>query len=102
MVSAKRRRSKYLCAEQFDAAYLEAGTNIADRPLSVIRERIGYLIKAFCTRFPDKKIFLMTPVRGLSDVSVTALDYRQYYANTRKVITELAGRVFECGTVGRA
>ena len=81
---------EYLCGERFDAAYLEAGTNIADRPLSVIRERIGYLIKAFCTRFPDKKIFLMTPVRGLSDVSVTALDYRQYYANTRKVITELA------------
>ena len=76
----------YLCGESFDAAYLEPGTNIADRPAEIIEERVGGLINAFCTRFPDKTIFIATPIRGLSDVSATASDYRENYAKTRRVI----------------
>lgn len=83
---------EYLCSENFDAVYLEAGTNLADRPLSVIRERIGGLIDAFCSRFPDKTIFLMTPIRGLSDVSSTASDYRENFPKSRSVICEGAAR----------
>lgn len=77
----------YLCGEAFDAAYLEPGTNIADRPLPVIEERVGYLIDTFCTKFPEKKIFVATPVCGLTDVSDTASDYRENFAKTRSVIT---------------
>lgn len=78
---------EYLCGEKFDAAYLEPGTNIADRPLEVIEERVGRLIDTFCTGFPDKKIFVTTPVFGLSDVSDTASDYRRNFEKTRGVIT---------------
>lgn len=77
----------YLCGETFDAVYLEPGTNIADRPLHVIEERVGSLIDTFCTKFPEKKIFVATPVCGLSDVSDTASDYRENFAKTRSVIT---------------
>ena len=77
----------YLCGEAFDAAYLEPGTNIADRPLPIIEERVGYLIDTFCTKFPEKKIFVATPICGLTDVSDTASDYRENFAKTRSVIT---------------
>lgn len=80
----------YLCAQDFDAVYLEPGTNIADRPTEVVKERVGNLIDRFCTQFPKKTIFLMTPVRGLSDVSGTAADYRENFNRTRSVITEYA------------
>ena len=38
-------------------------------------------------KFPEKKIFVATPVCGLSDVSDTASDYRENFAKTRSVIT---------------
>lgn len=88
----ERETIDYLCGEEFDAVYLEPGTNIADRPLNVIEERVGYLIDTFCEKFPDKKIFIMTPVRGLSDVSTTASDYKKNFEKSRKVITEHAAK----------
>ena len=60
--------------------------------LQVIEERVGYLIDTFCEKFPDKKIFIMTPVRGLSDVSTTASDYKKNFEKSRKVITEHAAK----------
>ena len=88
----ERETVEYLCGEQFDAVCLEPGTNIADRPPEVIEDRVGHLIDTFCLRFPDKKIFVLTPVRGLSDVSSTASDYRDNFAKSRKVITEHAAK----------
>ena len=60
--------------------------------LQVIEERVGYLIDTFCEKFPDKKIFIMTPVRGLSDVSTTASDYKKNFEKSRKVIAEHAAK----------
>ncbi len=60
--------------------------------LQVIEERVGYLIDTFCEKFPDKKIFNMTPVRGLSDVSTTTSDYRKNFEKSRKVIAEHAAK----------
>lgn len=78
---------EYLFTEEVDAVYLELGTNIADRPKNVIEERVGSFIDAVCLRFPDKKIFMMTPIRGLSDVSATVSDYRENFAKTRETIS---------------
>lgn len=83
---------EYLCSEKFDAAYLEAGTNIADRPADVIEERLGNLISSFCERFPQKKIFLMTPVKAFSDVSSTAPLYGENFAKTRRAISAYAAK----------
>ena len=83
---------EYFLTEQFDAVYLELGTNIATRPLFAIEERVGPLIDALCTRFSDKTVFLMSPIKGFSDVSNTAKDYRIKFANTRKVIAEHAAK----------
>lgn len=83
---------EYFLTERFDAVYLELGTNIATRPLFAIEERVGPLIDAFCTRFSDKKVFLMSPIKGFSDVSSTAKDYSVKFANTRKVISEHAAK----------
>lgn len=88
----ERETVEYLCRETFDAVYLEPGTNIANRPLAIIEERVGTLIDTFCERFADKKIFIMTPVRGLSDVSKTTEDYTEYYARSRGVIVSHAQR----------
>lgn len=81
---------EYLMREQFDALYLEAGTNIADRPYEVIDERVGALIDTACSVHKDKTVFVVTPVRGLSDVSSTAANYRKNFANSKKVIVEHA------------
>ena len=83
---------EYFLTERFDAVYLELGTNIATRPLFAIEERVGPLIDAFCTRFSDKKVFLMSPIKGFSDVSSTAKDYSVKFANTRKVISGHAAK----------
>lgn len=88
----ERETVEYLCRETFDAVYLEPGTNIANRPLAIIEERVGTLIDTFCERFADKKIFIMTPVRGLSDVSKTTEDYTEYYSRSRGVIVSHAQR----------
>ena len=82
----ERETIDYLTGERCDAVYLEPGTNIADRPLAVIESRVGGLIDTFCEKFPEKKIFIMTPIRGLSDVSDTALDYREKFPRSREVI----------------
>lgn len=78
---------EYLKTQTFDIAYLELGTNIANRPIEVIEERVGGFIDDFCKSFPDKKLFFTTPVRGLSDISELSLDYNEYFANARNVIT---------------
>lgn len=78
---------EYLCSEEADAVYLELGTNIADRPKSVIEERVGDFIDAVCERFSAKKVFMSTPIRGLSDVSTTAADYRLNFEKTRDIIS---------------
>ncbi len=78
---------KFLKSESFDIAYFELGTNIADRPMAIIEERVGEFIDDFCKSFPQKKLFFTTPIKGLSDISELSLDYKKYFANTRKVIT---------------
>lgn len=78
---------EYLFTEEADAVYLELGTNIADRPKSVIEERVGGFIDAVCAHYPDKKIFMATPMRGFTDVSTTASDYRENFAKTRETIS---------------
>lgn len=79
---------EYLKGESFDVAYFELGTNIANRPISIIEERVGEFIDDFCKSFPDKKLFFTTPVKGFSDLSELSLSYEKYFANTRKVITK--------------
>ena len=81
---------EYLKSESFDVAYFELGTNIADRPIKVIKERVGEFIDDFCKSFPNKKLFFTTPVRGLSDISEFSMDYKRNFANSRKVITQTA------------
>ncbi len=81
---------EYLKNESFDIAYFELGTNIANRPIEIIEERVGGFINDFCKSFPNKKLFFTTPVRGLSDISNLSLAYDKFFANTRKVITETA------------
>jgi hypothetical protein len=81
---------EYLKKESFDIAYFELGTNIANRPINVIEERVGEFIDDFCKSFPDKKLFFTTPVRGLSDLSEFSLKYDKYFANARKIITKHA------------
>ena len=78
----------YLCGEAFDVGYFELATNIANRPYDVIDARVGRLIDTVCRTFPDKKLYFMTPVKGMSDVSATAPDYRGYFANAKRIITE--------------
>ena len=79
---------EYLKSESFDIAYFELGTNIADRPIKIIEERVGAFIDDFCKSFPNKKLFFTTPVKGLSDISEFSVDYKQNFANSRKVITK--------------
>ncbi len=86
----EKETAEYLCGETFDAAYIEAGTNIADRPFDVIEERLGGLLDRLCGAFPDKKIFLATPFPAFSDVSASAPFYKENFAKTRKVISERA------------
>lgn len=81
---------EYLMSERFDAVYLEAGTNIADRPYEIIEERVGRLIDTVCAKNADKNVFIMTPIRGLSDVSSSTSDYRENFTKSRKVIEEHA------------
>ncbi len=76
----------YLCSLDFDAVYLEPGTNIADRPEAIVEERVGNLIDSFCTRFPEKPIFIMTPIRGLSDVSRSSADYSEHFPKAKRII----------------
>ena len=82
----------YLLTESFDVGYFELGTNLADRPLWFIEERMGNLINAICQKFADKKLFFITPITGLSDISSTALDYKENYEKTRKIILQYAGK----------
>ncbi len=79
---------EYLKSEDFDIAYFELGTNIANRPVEIIEERVGGFIDNFCKAFPNKKLFFVTPVKGFDDVSNQSIPYGRYFANTRKVITE--------------
>ena len=83
---------EFLLKEEFDCAYLELGTNIANRPLDIIEERIGKAIDAFAETFPNKTLYLMTPIKGLSDVSDASEPYEQYFANTRSVIVAHASK----------
>lgn len=80
----------FMQKEEFDFAYLELGTNIADRPVEVIEERVGKFIDKMAETFPEKKFYLMTPITGLSDVSDSACEYGEYFANTRRIISEHA------------
>ncbi len=82
----------YLLSEPADYVYLEAGTNIADRPLSVIEERVGALIDRMCDADPSRPVFVVTPIRAFNDVSSTAEDYLANFARSRKVIEECAAR----------
>ena len=77
---------EFLCDEQFDIGYFELGTNMADRPLDVIEAKVGKFIDEMATRFPEKPLYFMTPVRGLSDISSTADRYEANFARSRKVI----------------
>ena len=79
---------EYLKSEDFDVAYFELGTNIANRPIEIIEERVGEFIDNFCQHFPNKKLFFATPVKAFDDVSDQSIPYGRYFANTRKVITE--------------
>ncbi len=79
---------EYLKSESFDIAYFELGTNIANRPIEIIEQRVGGLIDDFCKSFPEKKLFFTTPIKGLSDISEFSLDYKKYFANTRRIITQ--------------
>lgn len=79
---------EYLKSEEFDIAYFELGTNIANRPIEIIEERVGGFIDSFCQAFPNKKLFFATPVKAFDDVSNQSIPYGKYFANTRKVITE--------------
>ena len=76
----------FLLNEQFDCAYFELGTNIANRPIDVIEERVGGFIDTMANAFPDKTLYFMTPIKGLSDVSDTAEEYGEYFKNTKTVI----------------
>ena len=78
---------EFLKNESFDVAYFELGTNIANRPINVIEERVGGFIDDFCKSFPNKKLFFVTPVKAFSDISEFSLYYEKYFANTRSVIT---------------
>lgn len=80
----------FLCGQQFDAVYLEPGTNIADRPAAFIEERISNLIDKLCIKFPEKLVFVMTPVRGLTDVSSTTPNYRKNFPKTKSIIEACA------------
>lgn len=82
----------FLLNEAFDCAYFELGTNIANRPLQMIEERVGTFIATMATAFPQKTIYLMTPITGLSDVSITAEEYATYFANTKLVIEKYGKR----------
>ena len=81
---------EYLKSENFDIAYFELGTNIANRPIEIIEERVGGFIDSFCKAFPKKRLFFATPVKGFDDVSEQSIPYGRYFANARKVITERA------------
>jgi hypothetical protein len=76
----------FLLKEQFDCAYFELGTNIANRPIEIIEERVGGFIDQIAQAFPEKTLYFMTPIKGLSDVSETAEDYERYFENTKSVI----------------
>lgn len=83
---------KFLSDVQFDIGYFELGTNIADRPFDVIDERVGGFIDEMAKRFPKKRLYFMTPVKGLSDVSSTADRYEENFARSRRVIESHAKR----------
>lgn len=82
----------YLLSERADALYLEPGTNIADRPTEVIEERVGRLIDAACRSDKTRTVYVMTPVRGLSDVSSSASDYAENFRRSKAVIEAHAAK----------
>ncbi len=82
----------FICGEEFDIGYFELGTNIANRPYPVIDARVGKFIDKVCETFPEKKMYFVTPVKGLSDVSSAAPAYAEYFANTRRIITMHVGK----------
>ena len=77
---------EFLLKEEFDCAYFELGTNIANRPLELIEKRVGGFIDRVAEAFPDKPLYFMTPIKGLSDVSSISEAYQEYFENTRRVI----------------
>ncbi len=82
----------FLLKEDFEIGYFELGTNIANRPVEIIEDRVGTLIDRVCKAFPDKTLYFMTPVLGLSDVSDTTPLYDEYFENTRSTIINHASR----------
>ncbi len=80
----------YLLTEDFDYGYFELCINIAERPLWLIEERMGTLIDEFCTKFPDKKMFFVTPYMYGADISKSADDYSNEFVKPVKVLTEHA------------
>jgi hypothetical protein len=76
----------FLLKEEFDCAYFELGTNIANRPLNIIEDRVGHFIDTVSQAFPEKTLYFMTPITGLSDVSTNSEDYTEYFNNAKSVI----------------
>ncbi len=88
----EREMKDYLMSLDFDYGYFEMGTNIADKHPNVIENRMGKFIDELCEKFPNKTLFFMTPIKGLSDVSDTTFEYEKLFANTKRVITEHASK----------
>jgi hypothetical protein len=83
---------EFLLKEEFDCAYFELGTNIANRPKELIEERVGRFIDTMAEAFPEKTLYFMTPITGLSDVSDMSEEYTEYFNNSKSVILAHAGK----------
>ena len=77
---------EFICAQEFDYALFEIGTNIASRPDFFIEERLGAMIDTFCETFKDKKIFFVTPFPALEDISDMYYGWINDFNRVRKIM----------------